>query len=361
MKYASHVLRRFLLGFEGTRLPRDLREMLQRGLAGVAIFRRNWSSVEELRALTDEIRAAAAPRHALIGIDHEGGTKFSLPEPFTRWPSPAELGRLDDRQAVEGIARAIARELLAAGCNLNFAPMLDLHVNPDSPVTQHRSFGGDPQRVGAMGAAVIRGLGAEGVLSCAKHFPGHGDAVIDPHEDLPVFHGDAARLNQMELSPFAAAIAAGAPLIMTAHILLPKIDAARPASLSRAMLHDTLRRKMNFQGVVLIDDIGMGAIGKRHAAGEAAVLAIEAGTDLVAICHDASAVAPALTAVQRAHESFRFDDVEWGASNLRIERLLSLAEGGMQPGRFTRPPLDVIGCPAHRELAAATTHRLNHG
>lgn len=357
MKYAPYVLNRFLLGFDGTRLPRELADMLKRGLTGVAIFRRNWSSVEELRALSDSIRAAAAPRNVLIGIDQEGGTKFSLPEPFTQWPSPAALGALGDAQAVEEISRAIARELLAAGCNLNFAPMLDLHVNPESPVTQQRSYGADPQRVGAMGAAVIRGLGTEGVLSCAKHFPGHGDAAVDPHEDLPVFHGDAARLEQMELPPFAAAIAAGAPMIMTAHILLPKIDAALPASLSRTMLHDTLRRKMNFQGVTLIDDIGMGAIGQRHGAGEAAVLAIEAGTDLVAICHDWNAVAPALTAVQRAYESYRFDDVEWGASALRIERLLSIAEGGMLPGRFARPPLEVIGCNAHRELAALVEKR----
>src|SRR5712692_8732683 len=135
----ASLLSRFLLGFEGTALPDELHDWLAHGLGGVAIFRRNWTSVEGLRNLTGEIRRAAG-RPALIGIDQEGGTKFSLPEPFTEWPPPAELGRLGDAALVQQMARTIARELRAAGCNLNFAPMLDLHMNPGSPVTTRRSF-----------------------------------------------------------------------------------------------------------------------------------------------------------------------------------------------------------------------------
>ncbi len=126
----------------------------------------------------------------LIGIDQEGGTRFALREPFTVWPSAAELGRAGDLQLAEEIARAMAAELRAAGCNLNFAPMLDLHVNAESPVTKDRSFGADPLAVARMGVAFDKGLRAGGVLSCAKHFPGHGDAAVDPHLDLPVFQRD---------------------------------------------------------------------------------------------------------------------------------------------------------------------------
>ncbi|MGH9681555.1 MAG: glycoside hydrolase family 3 N-terminal domain-containing protein, partial [Candidatus Acidiferrales bacterium] len=177
---------RFLLGFEGESLPAKLAEYLARGLAGIVIYQRNYSSVEGLRDLTAEIRRAAE-RPVLIGIDQEGGTRFALREPFTPWPSAADLGRAGDPGLAGQVARAMAVELRAAGCNLNFAPMLDLHVNPESPVTKGRSFGGDPRLVAKMGAAFDKGLRAGGVLSCAKHFPGHGDTVVDPHRDLPVF------------------------------------------------------------------------------------------------------------------------------------------------------------------------------
>ena len=161
----EEVLERFLLGFEGPSLPEWLADMLSAGLAGVAIYPRNYTDPGDLLALTTAIRSAAG-RPVLIGIDQEGGTRFALPPPFTQWPSPAELGRLDaaengqmevrsDVHCNTGeyftarIARAIARELRAVGINLDFAPMLDLATNPDSPVTADRSFGSDPGRVAA--------------------------------------------------------------------------------------------------------------------------------------------------------------------------------------------------------------------
>lgn len=369
MIHNRSVLQRFLLGFEGTSPPKDLGALLRGGLAGVAVFRRNWTALEGLRALTKQIQEAAG-RPVIIGMDQEGGKKFALPEPFTQWPSAADLGLLNDAAAVEQVARAMARELRAVGCNLNFAPMLDLHINPQSPVTQERSFGADPQRVGPLGAAFLRGLASEGVLGCAKHFPGHGDAAVDPHEDLPVFHGDMALLEQRELVPFAAAIAAGAPMVMTAHILLPKIDPAQPASLSRTLLHDTLRRKMQFEGVILADDMGMGAIRKRFPAvpgekggatrgglGAAAVAAIEAGADMVMLAHDWAAVRPAMDAVQRTYESYRFDDIEWEASRLRIEKLLGACSSGAAVGVAT-PGTKVLGCKEHQEVAEKLSERI---
>src|ERR1700687_9033 len=228
------VLARFMLGFQGDSLPGELAEYLARGLAGVVLYPPNFKRAQGLCALTLAIPRAAG-RPVLIGIDQEGGTRFALREPFTAWPSAAELGRLGDVESVEQVARAMATELRAVGCNLNFAPMLDLHGNSESPVTRDRSFGSDPNLVAKMGGAFDRGLRSGGVLSCAKHFPGHGDAAVDPHLDLPVFAGTMERLEAAELVPFAAAIAAGVPLVMTAHIMLPRIDPENPASLSRAM------------------------------------------------------------------------------------------------------------------------------
>src|ERR1700674_1865668 len=346
------VLARFMLGFDGDSLPGELAEHLARGLAGVVLYQRNFTTVNHLRDLTAEIRRAAE-RPVLTGIDPEGGTRFALQPPFTAWTSTAELRRLGDPELVEQVARAMAVELRAVGCNLNFAPMLDLNSNPESPVTKDRSFGSDPNLVARMGAAFDRGLRSGGVLSCAKHFPGHGDAAVDPHLDLPVFAGTMNRLESAELVPFAAAIAAGVPLVMTAHILLPQIDPENPASLSRTMLDGVLRRRMRFTGVILADDLGMGAIAKRYAPGEAAVQTLRAGTDMAMLCHDWSAVAPAIAAVRRARQEERFDKDEWHTSLDRIERVCIQAEA---PGR--RPSIDILGCEEHQRLASGIRARL---
>ena len=346
------VLARFMLGFDGDSLPGELTEYLACGLAGVVLYKRNFASVQGLRALTSAIRRAAG-RPVLIGIDQEGGTRFALREPFTAWPSAAELGRLGDLESVEQVARAMATELRAVGCSVNFAPMLDLHVNSESPVTQDRSFGSDPNLVARMGAAFDRGLRSGGVLSCAKHFPGHGDAAVDPHLDLPVFAGTMERLESAELVPFAAAVAAGAPLVMTAHILLPQIDPENPASLSRTMLDGVLRRRLRFDGVILADDLGMGAIAKRSAPGEAALQTLRAGTDIAMLCHDWSAVAPAIAAVRKAKQEGGFDEDEWRASLNRIERACIQAETP-QP----RPSIDILGCKEYQRLAEGIRARL---
>jgi beta-N-acetylhexosaminidase len=346
------VLARFMLGFDGDALPAELADYLERGLAGVVIYKRNFRSVEHLSKLTAEIRRAAG-RPVLIGIDQEGGARFALQEPFTPWPSAAELGRAGDIGLAEQVARAMAVELRAAGCNLNFAPMLDLHVNADSPVTKDRSFGTDPPLVAKMGVAFDHGLRAGRVLSCAKHFPGHGDTMVDPHHDLPVFAGTMERLVSAELVPFAAAVANGVPLVMTAHILLPQIDPERPASLSRTMLDGVLRLRMGFRGVILADDLGMGAIARQFGPGEAAVETLRAGTDVAMLCHDWRAVAPAVDAVRQAHNAGRFDATEWRASLERIECACVLAES---PG--PESTLEILACNEFRALAAAVRARL---
>jgi len=334
-----------MLGFDGHALTAEMAEYLAGGLAGVALYARNFRSVEELQDLTAAIREAAG-RAVLIGIDQEGGTRFALREPFTPWPSAADLGRLGDTHAAEEVARAMAMELRAVGCNLNFAPMLDLHVNAQSPVTTDRSFGADPQRVAEMGVAFDRGLRSGCVLSCAKHFPGHGDAIVDPHLDLPVFAGTMERLQSAELVPFAAVIAGGASLVMTAHILLPQIDAENPASLSRKMLYGVLRKHLRFDGVILADDLGMGAIAKRYGAGEAAVRTLQAGTDVAMLCHDWRDVAPAITAVRNAYQEERLDAVEGGKALERINRVCDAGEIS-EP----QPPLETLGCEQHRRLS----------
>jgi len=327
--------------------------LLEQGLCGVAIFPRNFSTAEGLRALTDEIRRAAGPS-VVIGIDQEGGWRFALPEPFTQWPSATELGILNDPAAVEQMARCMGQALLAVGCNLDFAPMLDLHLQAASPVTADRSFSSLPNQVARLGEAFIRGLAAEGVLACAKHFPGHGDAQIDPHLDLPVFDGSQERLEKMELVPFARAIAAQVPMIMTAHILLPRIDAAHPASLSKRILQGLLREHLGFRGVILADDLGMGAIHKHRTPGEAAVDTFQAGTDVALLCHDWPAVRPAIDTIEQALQLGQLDSVEWGKSHERITELRARAA----ETAAKTVSLNIVGCVEHRALALELRERI---
>lgn len=348
-----------MLGFPGRELSAELTLLLAGGLAGVAIYPRNFRDVAELSRLTRAIRQAAA-RPVLIGIDQEGGTKFSLGEPFTPWPSPAELGRLGDPSIVEQLARAMARELRAAGVNLNFAPMLDLASNPNSPVTLGRSFGSDPRHVAQMGCAFLRGLQAEGVLACAKHFPGHGDAAVDPHLDLPRFEGTRERLMAQELVPFSSAIKSGVHTIMTAHILIPRIDSDSPASLSCELLQSILRKQLAFDGIVLADDLGMGAIARHYKIGESVVKTLQAGTDIAMLCHDRTIVAPALEAAAEAlsgaEQQGKPDASLTAQSRTRIERLrLHLRK----IEKADAPPLDVIGCREHHALAAEIRARID--
>ncbi|MCL5288014.1 MAG: beta-N-acetylhexosaminidase [Acidobacteria bacterium] len=346
-RFRVSAAERFLLGFEGTSLPGELRALLAQGLAGVALYRRNWETVDGLRALTQEIRAAAG-RPVLIGMDAEPGGAYALPEPFTQWPAAAQLGTLNDAKLVQLAAHAIGTELRAAGANLNFSPMLDLHVHADSPVTKDRSFGSNPQSVGALGAAFIRGLRDAGVMACAKHYPGHGDALLDPHSDLPVFHGTSQRLDTMELVPFDAAIQEGVQLIMTAHILLPEIEPKRPASLSRKLIEHTLRERFGFGGAVLADDLGMGAIRKRFGVRKAAVEAVRAGSDILMLCHDWLEVAPAIEAVA-ALGSHAHNIAEWRSSHERIEWIRDALKSAEK--EFVARGPDVIGCAKHRALS----------
>jgi beta-N-acetylhexosaminidase len=341
---SAEVLEKLIVGFHGRELPGELRDLLEQGLGGVVLFPRNFNGSAELRALTDEIKSLVG-HPVLIGIDQEGGTRFSLPEPFTQWVSPEDLGKLDNAELVEKQTAALARELRSVGCNLDFAPMLDLHMHPDSPVTRVRSFGSQAEKASRLGSAFARGLVKEGVLACAKHFPGHGDATVDPHLDSAVFRGDLKRLKSAELVPFQALISAKVPMIMTAHIFLPKIDAEFPASLSRKVLSGILR-DAKFDGVILADDLAMGAIANTWTPMESAVRTFQAGSDMALLCHDWTLVAPSLQRLSLARSRGEFDDADWEASHKRIERLREK----LKPTDQTPPALGVVGCEEHRAI-----------
>jgi beta-N-acetylhexosaminidase len=271
-----------LPGFAGTELPDWLAARLRAGLGGVCLFGENIVSREQVRALTDAIRAANP--YALIAIDEEGGDVTRLYyETGSPYPGNALLGRIDDLDLTAEVSRSVARELRAVGVNLNFAPDADINSNPDNPVIGVRSFGGDPELVSAHTAAWVAAHEAEGVSVSAKHFPGHGDTAQDSHLSLPVVDLPLERLRERELRPFQAAIQAGARTIMSSHVLLPQLDPDRPATFSSIILGGVLRDEMGFEGVIVSDALDMvGASGELGIPG-AAVAAIAGGCDLLCI------------------------------------------------------------------------------
>jgi beta-N-acetylhexosaminidase len=278
----SSVLPTVLPGFVGTVLPDWLRDRLRAGLGGVCLFGQNISTTEQLRDLSEAI--IAENPDAIIAIDEEGGDVTRLfaatGAPF---PGNAALGRLDDLDTTRETAAAIGWSLRRAGCTVNFAPCVDVNSRSDNPVIGVRSFGSDAGLVARHGAAWVAGLQSTGVAATAKHFPGHGDTAQDSHVSLPVVNRSVEELLRREIVPFASAIDAGCRVIMTSHIMLPKLDSYLPATMSRAVLNDLLREELGFSGVVVSDALDMaGASGSLGMAG-AAVAALRAGCDLLCL------------------------------------------------------------------------------
>lgn len=345
-----HVGRLAIVGFNGYGAPADLgRLVAEFDLGGVIYFDRNVQSPEQLAELSREVAALARDWPLWISVDQEGGRVARLKAPFTEWPPVITLGRSDREELVERFATALAQELAAVGVNLDYAPVLDVHTNPQNPVIGDRAFAEDAERAARLGAVFIRAFQREGVAACGKHFPGHGDTATDSHLELPVLDHDRRRLEAVEIVPFRRAIDAGVATIMTAHVLLPAIDERKPASLSPTVVQGWLKDTLGFEGVVVSDDLGMNAISRTLPLGPASVEAIAAGSDALLWCNSTiDEQVDALEILIRAVEADvrlqrRVEDAF--ARQARIKtRLLSLPRA--------RVPLEVIGTTAHRIVAS---------
>jgi beta-N-acetylhexosaminidase len=264
-----------LPSFPGSEPPDWIRRFLADGGRGIVLFSYN---VDDLPALAASLRAERDD--VLLALDEEGGdvTRLEWRE-GSSYPSAAALGALDEPALTEEVAASIAADLAEAGVNWNFAPVADVNV-PANPVIGVRSFGSDPALVARHVGAAVRGTQRVGVAACAKHFPGHGSTVEDSHLALPALVGPI----EPGLEPFRAAIAAGVASIMTAHI---KVN-ADAATLDHAVLHDLLRTELGFEGAIVADALEMKGVSARHGLVDAAVLAVEAGSDVLIVGHDVS-------------------------------------------------------------------------
>ena len=286
----------------------------------------------------------------LVGTDQEGGrvARFGA-APFTRMPPALTIGEQSDTNLARAAARATGRELKAVGVNWNFAPVADINSNPDNPVIGDRSFGDNPERVAEMVAAQVAGYTESGVLACAKHFPGHGDTSLDSHYDLPTVGFDLPQMTARELIPFRAAIDAGVPSVMTAHILFPALEpGGLPATMSRAILTGLLRESMGFDGLIVTDCLEMKAVADGWGTARAAVLAACAGADMLLVCHTWEQQKATFDALMGAVQTgelplTRVDDAV--ARVLRAKQIV--AAGG------AAPDLTVIGSAEHQVVRAA--------
>ena len=293
---------------------------------GIILMGRNVGTPDETRAQIAKMQARAAERGLpplFVAVDQEGGRVQRLAPPrYPTRPSAREIGQSDD---AEGRARAeaasLGRELKELGFNWDFAPVLDVDNNPDNPVIGDRSYSPDPARVAALGVQAVLGLQEDaGILACGKHFPGHGDTNIDSHLALPRISHGRARLESVEMVPFRAAALAGLGAVMTSHIMFDAIDPGLPATLSPAILTGLLRQQMGFDGLVITDDLEMRGIADHWGAGEAAVLAVLAGADLLLCCHTYSTQQAITAALTEAAASGRIPAARLAESQARIAR-----------------------------------------
>ena len=339
------------VGFEGVALPEAVASLAaESGLGGVVLFRRNCPDLDTVLTLTAAARRLGPD--VLVLVDHEGGRVHRLPPPFTHFPPAAAVGLAGDPALAAAVARAMARELRAAGFDSGLAPVLDCLTDRGSVAIGDRAYGSDPDAVAACGVAFIRAALAEGLVPCAKHFPGHGRTALDSHLVLPEVDASLVELERTELAPFRQALAAGCPAVLVAHVRYPALDHTWPASLSATVIDGLLRRRLGFGGLILSDDLEMAAVREQWGVDGAAVRFLLAGGDLALVCREAAGQKATVEAVQEALDVGDLTPEGTSAARHRRQVLRTWVDGAAP-----RPDVSVIGCAEHREVMAEVLRR----
>lgn len=323
MTLQEQIGQRLVTGFPGTELTEDFRRVVrEEKIANVILFRENIADRAQLKRICAEIQQLvreATGHGAFITIDQEGGTVTRLPEDAVNVPGAMAIAATGDAENAYRAGLLTGRELRALGVNFDLAPSVDVNSNPKNPVIGARSYGDEPETVSRYATRMIRGLLDGGVLCSAKHFPGHGDTDMDSHLALPSVDKSREELEQTELAPFRAAIAAGVPAVMTTHILFPQLEPGGvPATMSRHIMTDILRGEMGFDGLIISDCMEMRAIKDHFGTVNGVIAAMGAGVDLVFVTHDTLLGGEAARAVEMAVARGRLDAAEMEASANRI-------------------------------------------
>ncbi|MCX7944372.1 MAG: beta-N-acetylhexosaminidase [Deltaproteobacteria bacterium] len=331
-----------IVGISGTQLTDEEKRLLSDlKPLGVILFKRNYQHPEQLLCLTSQIRECCDREDVIICTDHEGGRVQRFSEPFTIIPSAEVIGKTDNEYLAEEIGKIISAELLACGINMNLSPVCDINTNPENRVISDRAYGKTADVVMRMSESVMSGLIEGGVLTCAKHFPGHGDTRVDSHEALPKSDKSLKELYERELLPFINITEKGVNALMMAHILFENIDEKFPVSMSSRFVN-LVKNEMSFEGIIITDDMEMKAISQMYNVTEACYISISNGVDVVLVCHTADYQRGAFNRIRR----YYLDNPQKVEAKLcRMEKFLNTLNKNRQ--KFD---LSVIGCTRHKEI-----------
>ena len=327
--------------------------------AGLILYRRNFESPAALATLLDSLESALG-RRLLVATDHEGGRIVMLGRGVTIFPDNLALGTAGEEGFAFRQGLIEAREMRRLGVDFNLGPCLDVLTERYSPNIGIRSYGKDPKVVARYGVARIRGMARGGLSACAKHFPGKGHSPLDAHLRLPTIDSSLEEMRALHLPPFIEAMAAGIEAVMTSHPVYPKLDPSGvPATFSRRIVGDWLRGELGFGGVIVSDDLEMGAVSEACPIGEATVRTAAAGHDLLLVCHTAPAQRAAAAALVAAYRERRLplDECEAAAARvrrLRLSRALRREGGEPAPEADGRPLAQAIATRAVTEVGRGT-------
>ncbi len=287
----SKIGQLFMAGIPGKTLDNGTEALIRDyNLGGVILFSRNIEEPEQVARLCQDLQDAAMKHQSVplfLAVDQEGGRVARLREPFTLFPGNEAIGKDDnplDRAKEFGLTTA--KEMKLVGLNMDMAPVMDVQRGETEKHLVGRPFGKDPEKVGELGGAVIESLQDNGIMAVAKHFPGLGRAPLDPHLELPRIEVDMEEMESVNLPPFGSAVKRKVSSIMTSHAIYPALDPERPATLSPNVLENLLREKMSFEGLIITDDLEMGAIAKQWGVADGAAASFEAGADILLICKE---------------------------------------------------------------------------
>jgi beta-N-acetylhexosaminidase len=347
----------FFIGLEGPVLgAHEADFIVKNNIGGVTLFGRNLKTPLELHKLCTDLHnlKTKLPSKAplFIAIDMEGGRVHRLKAPFTQWPSLGKVAKLDSTSVAFKFANLMGLELRAMGINLDFAPCVDILTNPKNVLIGDRSLGTDPEFVAKMASALVRGYIKAGVVACAKHFPGHGNTIIDSHEDLPIEDVDMATLESRELIPFKKAFRARMDMVMTAHIKYKNIDPEHPATLSPLIIKKLLRENLRYKNIIISDDLDMKALTKNYSREEIPVLAMQAGCDVMLYCNEFDSPPIGLEAIRKAIKDNKIPAAQVAESLKRVADLKQEALADCAPLPLAEAT-KVIGHPDHLRLAKA--------
>lgn len=354
MSIKNVIGQHLFIGISGTSLTKDEKDfIIKNNISGVTLFARNLDTPESLYELTREIQSCSkqqADKSPLfIAIDMEGGRVARLKAPFTEWPPLKKLGDIDSATLCFKFTETMGQELMAFGINLNFAPCIDLLTNPKNKVIGDRSLGSDPERVAKLASALVRGYIKSNIIPCAKHYPGHGDTLLDSHDELPIEDTDLETLRNRELIPFKKSFRARLDFLMTAHIRFTKIDEL-PVTLSSKFLKDILRDEYRYKNFVITDDLDMKALSKHYSREEIPVLSLKAGADFLLYCNDPTSPPLALESIEKAIKDKKIDTIQMESRHKRILEFKGRKILNARPS--LEEALQIINNPEHKNLSA---------